>query len=328
MNKKCNKKILILMLISTLILCSSCKSEPQNNYTLTLSEHAATLSITADNYPRIDGSTSTLPLVQEIHKTMFMPDINSEDMWPGLPQTASKTMASYEKLINGEVDLILVPDPSEDVLNLSEQKGVELEFIPIGAEALVFITHQDNPVTNITSAQVVDIYTDMSVANWSELGGLDGRIVPICRNADSGSQAQMENSVLNGEKINPIIEQNYMERDMNSMINMVGEYQHFSLDGEENAYTIGYTMYYYLNLYESVAGAMFVKPLAYNGVIPTPETLLSKEYPLATNYYAVLRKDSQESSPERKIANWLTGYDGQWTVARSGLGALSALSRE
>ena len=284
------------------------------------SEVAEELGISAENYPRIDGSTSTLPLLQGIYRYMFNPNDMYE--FPGIPTEASKTMASYEMLIAGDVDLILVPDPSQDILDKVNQAKIELEYIPIGAEALVFITHKDNPAQNITKEQVVDIYTDMTINNWAQIGGTDGRIVPLCRNADAGSQVQMDNEILEGKPMAPEVEENFMEYDMNGMVQMVEDYRYFANDGEKNAYTLGYTMYYFLNLIESVQGEVFAKPLVYNGVEPTPETILSKEYPLATNYYAVMRKDTPANHSARIIADWLISYDGQWMVAVSGLGAL------
>jgi phosphate transport system substrate-binding protein len=153
---------------------------------------------------------------------MFSPD--DENEYVGLPVEASKTIPSYEKLISGNIDLIIVPDPSSDVIAKAENAGVELEYIPIGAEALVFITHKDNPVHNITKEQAVEIYSSMTINNWSQLGGKNGRIIPICRNADSGSQTQMDNMILEGKTIAPEIEDNFMERDMNGMVQMVEEY--------------------------------------------------------------------------------------------------------
>lgn len=299
---------------------------------------ALSIGISAENYPRIDGSTSTLPLVQGIYRWMLTDNeqgwlsklppayrrliTSGVTGWKGFPQKASKTMPSYEMLINGDVDLIIVPDPSEEIIKMAADSGIMLEYVPIGAEALVFITHKDNPVDEITSEQVQKIYSDMTITDWSVLGGLEGRIIPICRNADSGSQAQMESRVMKDKKINPSIEENYMERDMNGMVQMVEEYKYFAGEGEENAYALGYTMYYFLNASQSVMGEIFVKTLAYDGVSPTPETLLSKEYPLASNYFAVIRKDTPDNHPARRIAHWLTGDEGQWAVVAAGLGAL------
>jgi phosphate transport system substrate-binding protein len=81
---------------------------------------------------------------------------------------------------------------------MATDAGVELEYVRIGAEGLIFITHKNNPTQNITDEQVLGVYCDETVTNWKELGGADGRIVPICRNADSGSQAQMDNLILKG----------------------------------------------------------------------------------------------------------------------------------
>lgn len=332
-------KVMLVILLFLLLGCTKTEDAPvpiesqtpaeqgtnAQEITAIPSEDAVSIDITAENYPRIDGSTSTLPLVQGIYKRMFLPSDNEENRWPGLPQKASKTVKSYELLIAGDVDVILVPDASKEVEEMAVSAGIELEYIPIGAEALVFITHKDNPVNNINASQIQKIYSDMSIIDWSQLGGKRGRIVPICRNADSGSQAQLENLVLDGKPINPIVEENYMERDMNGMLQMVEEYLYFAQEGEEDAYSLGYTLYYFVQISESVMGEMSIKMLAYDGVDPTTETILSKEYPLSINYYAVVRKDLPENHSARKIADWLKTTDGQWEVAVSGLGSLETL---
>lgn len=67
--------------------------------------------INNENYPRIDGSTSTLRIVQALYREFIGDD------GPDFPESASKTVPSYRKLIDGEVDMIFVPYASEDVLN-------------------------------------------------------------------------------------------------------------------------------------------------------------------------------------------------------------------
>jgi len=287
------------------------------------SEIAASLGITAENYPRIDSSTTTLPLVQAIYTNMFQP--TEEYSYPKMPREASKTMKSYDMLLDSEVDLILVPDPSQDILNKVSESGIELEYIPIGCEALVFITHKDNPAQNVTQEQILEIYTSMTVNNWSQLGGEDGRIVPICRNVDAGSQAQMDNFILKGEEMAPEIKENHMMYDMGNMLIIVWQYEQIQPGYGENDYAIGYTMYYYIDIAGYIMGAAEIKPLALDGIEPTPETIASKEYPLATSYYAVMRKDTPETHSARKIADWLLSPEGQWEVNSSGLGALKPM---
>ena len=83
------KRLIQVILVMAIILLQSC-AKPQKsempNESLTLedqnvpneqsitpipSEDAEAIGITAENYPRIDGSTSTLPLVQSIYQKCF-----------------------------------------------------------------------------------------------------------------------------------------------------------------------------------------------------------------------------------------------------------------
>ena len=74
-----------------------------------------------------------------------------------MPDSASKTVPSYQKLIAGEADLIVVPYASAEVLAQAEAAGVTLKFYPIAAEALIFITPVDNTTDNITREQVHEL---------------------------------------------------------------------------------------------------------------------------------------------------------------------------
>jgi phosphate transport system substrate-binding protein len=48
-------------------------------------------------------------------------------------------------------------------------------FEPVAWDALVIITHKDNPVDGLSLAQVRDIYTG-KITNWQEVGGPDAKI--------------------------------------------------------------------------------------------------------------------------------------------------------
>ena len=79
------------------------------------SQLSLAIGIGEGEYPKVDGSTSTLALVQSAYEAMF-------DTWDDslYPHQASKTVPSYKKLIGGEVDLILTPSPSQEVLDRCE----------------------------------------------------------------------------------------------------------------------------------------------------------------------------------------------------------------
>lgn len=328
-------RLLILLIIGISLILMSCKkleetpppldttieqptveskpsTEPiddKNSMTATAEEYG----ITHDNYPKIDGSTSTLDLLRQINMTMYESEGNEN-----YPSQASKTVPSYKRLISGEVDLILVPSASQDVLNLAKEAGVELEFIPMISEALIFITPIENDTDNITKEQVREIYLNYGINNWSKLGGLDKEIVPICRNADSGSQSQIDNLILNNEKMHPDIQKNFVILTMEDLLYQVAFYHSGGLEGKEtDSYAIGYTLYTYLKNMGEITGIdEHLKILAFEGVVPSEKTLADGSYSLTDGYYAVVRSDIAEDHGAKKIIKWLKSEDGKANIRK------------
>lgn len=274
------------------------------------------LDLIQDDYPRIDGSTSTLKIAQAINRAIYNNEENEN-----FPQTASKTVPSYELLIDGAVDMIIVPYASSDVLAQAKQKGVKLEFHPIAAEALVFITPKENTAENISLVQVRKIYLENAINNWSSLGGPNRKLVPICRNSDSGSQSQMDNLILNDEKMHPSIKKNYVELTMEGMLEQVAFYHNGGINGKPtNSYALGYTLYTYLKGVGEITGIdERLKMLSFEGVAPTVKSIANGSYPLGDAYYAVIRSDLSEGHSARRIISWLEGDDGQDVIERLGL---------
>ena len=267
-----------------------------------LTETGTALGLTAETYPKVDGSTSTLALVQAAYEA-------THQYWAeDYPFAPSRTVPSYEKLIAGEVDLILVPSPSQEVLELAKAAGVELEQHKIAVEALVFITPAENPTGNITTEQAKAIYGDYAIRSWKDLGGPDKELVPLCRNSDSGSQSQLDNMVLKGQAIHPDIYNNLLETTMPGMLRDTAYYHVHGPN--KDCYALGYTLYAYLQGHADGDGLREdLKTLSYEGVAPTDETLLNGEYPLVDGYYVVLRKDTPEGTPTRKLLHWMLGED-------------------
>lgn len=282
--------------------------------TAEITEVVKSIEITPENYPRIDGSTSTLRLVQEIYKEVYKyVGYNLSD----LPQKASKTVPSYEKLISNQVDIIFVPYASQEVLNSAQKARVELEFHPVTLEALIFITAKDNSVENITKEQVQKIYLDYGINNWKELGGPDSELIPLCRNADSGSQSQLDNLILMDKPMNKKIKDNFVELTMDGLVEQAAFYQNVS---KKDCFGLGYTLYYYLKDLGNVTGIdEQVKILNYEGIAATPETIANGKYPLATSYYGVVRADLPKEHSARSLINWLGSKYGSDCISKSGL---------
>ncbi len=329
MKKRTISMIMAIVLMFSLTACSgnvnstvsppaSTRPAPVDRGDDAMTVSADTLGITAENYPLIDGSTSTLCIAEAIYRAMFGEDSYGDEAYPN---KASKTVPSYHLLIDKKVDMILVPYASAEILKDAAKVEVELEFHKVAAEALVFITPAENPTDSITREQVRDIYLNYGITNWNRLGGPDRELVPICRNSDSGSQSQMDNLILNDEKMHPRIQQNYVELTMEGMLEQVAFYHSGGIGGKPtNSYALGYTLYTYLHSMDGITGiGERLKILAFDGTMPTVENIADGSYSLSDGYYAVVCSDLPQDHKARSIIKWLQGTEGAAAIEKVGL---------
>ena len=253
-----------------------------------------------EEYPKIDGSTATLPLAKSFKANFTGTDIENIDI------THSKTHNAYVNLINKDADLILVTYPSEDELKLAEENGVELEIVPIVKEAFVFFVNKDNKIDNLTLKQVQDIYSG-KIENWKDVGGSDEEILAFQRPENSGSQTGMLELVMKDIKmIEPPKEM--ISENMKNIIDVVSDY-----DNKTNA--IGYSYYYYATTMYSNDN---IKLLSIDGIKPDYDNIKTGLYNLQTAYYAVIRKDEPENSNVRKLLNAMKSERGQNVAKEAG----------
>jgi len=265
--------------------------------------------------PVIDGSTSTYPFTEAVYTQLFA----NGPAHPKFPVSHSKSHASYQRLINGEVDMLFASVyPASDILALAEEKGVELELIPIAYDAMIFFTNADNPATGLSKEQISNIYVNDAYENWSEVGGADALLYPYCRNNDSGSHAQMEKHFLNGHEIHPEVQKETSMTMSNVLTDVMG-----AQTDDPLGYGLGYSIYYYyhnMDLFYDTKTKL--KLLAIDGVHPTDETIADGSYPLANHTYIVLRKDTPQDAPARKMAEFMLTEEGQNCVELAGYGRL------
>lgn len=258
-------------------------------------------------FPKIDASLATQPLTNAIVK-----DFTGGQDFDTSILNYSNTHPGYVKLINDEVDLIVVTEPSEEELELAKQKGVELEVIPVVKEGFVFYVNSQNPVDNLTTEQIQKIYTG-EIKNWKEVGGQDEEIKAFQRPVNSGSQTGMLSLVMKGLKLMEAPKENLIGS-MEEIINMVSSYQN-----GKNA--IGYSYYYYATtMFETIdeTVASNIKLLGIDGVKPNNQTIKDSSYPFNTAYYIVINKADLEDSASRVLANQLLSARGQQVAEEAG----------
>ena len=312
-NKLLRGAVPALLTLSLLAACgpaSPASSEGSGSTTGSTSQGAVSstptglevpFAFTRDNLPRLDGSTSTVPLAQSICAVLLgeQPEAVAD-----LVQF-SRTTQSYRSLMAGEADLVLAAEPAPEVLSQLEQEGKWL-LTPFATDALVFVVNRDNPVDGLTSDQVRKIYTG-EITNWSEVGGSDTEIIPFQRNQGAGSQTLMEKLVMEGREMMEA-PQALVPDSMSGLMDAVREY-------DNSPAAIGYTVYYYANDMEMAQG---LKVLAIDGVAPSADTIRSGEYPFLNPYFVAIAQDEPADSPTRILYDWVLGPEGQRLVELEG----------
>lgn len=261
---------------------------------------------TLDNYPKVDASLATQPLTNAFIKNFVGENVDVSKL------DYTNTHPGYVRLINDEVDLIVVTEPSKEELELAKQKGVELEVIPVVKEGFVFYVNSNNKVDSLTKDQVQGIYSG-EITNWKEVGGEDMEIKPFQRPTNSGSQTGMLSLVMKDKKLMDPLKENLVDT-MAQIINFVSSY-------ENGKNSIGYSYYYYATtMYEGIDKeiASNIKLIGIDGVKPNAKTIQNGSYPYTTAYYIVINKADDENSPSRKLANLMLSKRGQQVAKNAG----------
>lgn len=257
---------------------------------------------TLESYPKVDGSTATIPLSEAVAVALLGKPL--EEVRPYIYH--SKTHEAYVNLVNKKADIIFVTSPSPDELKLAQDKGSNLEVVPVTSEAFVFLVHADNPVRGLTLKQVQDIYAG-KITNWQEVGGSNTPIVAYQRPVNSGSQTGFLDLVMrNITPMAPPTER--IVAGMGELIDAVASYKN-----EPDA--IGYSYYYFVT---DMWGNDKVRLLEVDGIYPDKMTISSGRYPVKTAYYGVIRSDEPKNSPVRKMLAWILSRQGQEVIEGAG----------
>lgn len=255
--------------------------------------------ITLEDYPVVDGSTATIPLaIGLIRKITGCTSVQAEESI-----AFNTTDASYQAMADGLSDLLLVYEPAQPTIDALDVFN-KMDMREIGLDALVFIVNEDNPVNSLTSDQVRSIYSG-EITNWSEVGGDDVPIFAFQRPELSGSQTLMLNLMMKGKLMMTPTTETISE----GMADIIQDISSF--DNSANA--IGYSVYYYAKNMYTQPGLKFI---AIDDVLPSNETINSRQYGFTNPFYGVIPLEPNPLS--EAILDWLLTKEGQQLLADCG----------
>lgn len=247
------------------------------------------LTLTGD-LPVLDGAAALYPVFSAFINAVYPEDscvFQDGNFSSDSCLQMNNTRGAYKGVVDGTADVVFCASPSEEQMDYAKEKGVELELVPVGREAFVFLVNKNNPVSGLTVEQVQGIYSGI-YQNWSELGGENKQIAAVQRNEGSGSQTALK-AFMKGKEL---------KRDPDLFLGS----------------TIGFSFRYYV---EGIVAAGNVKMLSLNGVYPDKENIRNNSYPISNSFYAVYRKDNDNANIPVLI-QWILSEEGQRIVEESG----------
>lgn len=326
--KQCRVVLTVFLIISFLLLSACIKLElPTNEKSEATGEPPDTAVSTPEpvsepasgpqtkQLPQIDSSTARIPITDAIY-SLFTDTYG----YAGPKPLASKTHGAWLNLADGKADIIFLVAPTEDELAYFAEKHVDIEMKIYGYDGLVFIGNESNPVQNLTTRQIRDIYSG-KVKNWNAVGGENADMIVYIRNAESGSQRLFESLVWDGYEMPDFSRLNFREDEINPTVTQRKTQIKVEQDMDTitksvllNQYSIGFNIMSYID--SEFAGST-LKLFSVNGYAPTTENFASGKYPYLTTSYVAIRADEPEGSPARQLYDWVSSQESYDLIAQN-----------
>ena len=274
-------------------------------------------NISFENYPKVDGSTSTSILNMMVACNLL--GVNYRWLSPGiftdwtlqpsyqdLPEQykdffgqrvkSSQTHGAFMNLIEGNADIILTHRTiSANEKAHADALGVTLIETPIALDAFVFVVNKKNPVKSLTVNQVQKIYTG-EITNWSQVGGKNAIIKVFTRPRDSGSEEVLREIVMEG--LEPA---DFPESAIGGMAQVFSEIF-------ENENAICYTFNNYKDMQARVPDSEVPK-ISINNIFPDEGTIKNETFPFISKVHVAIRSDLDRNSMAFKLYELLQSDD-------------------
>jgi phosphate transport system substrate-binding protein len=181
--------------------------------------------------------------------------------------------------------------------HLEPAEEAQLQAHEIARDALAIIVHPSNPISDLSTEQVRQIFTGR-IANWRELNGRDAPIDVVTREAGSGTYGAFEELVMNKELPAP----RALRQGSNGAVRQL-------VAGNPDA--IGYISLGIVN--------ETVKPVAIDGIQASTEAVMSGQYKLVRPFLFVQRKNTTLSPLAQAFLSFVLSSEGQQELVQGGL---------
>lgn len=287
------KRILSLIMCSTLAAammltgCGSSSSDASKTDSASSkdSTSADSSSSSLSGTVATDGSTSMEKVIGYLSEAFMQENPNVK-----VTYNPTGSGSGIEAVGKGSCDIGLA---SRDLTD--DEKASGLTQTTIAVDGIAMIVNPDNGVEDLTLDQIAQIYTG-AITNWKDVGGSDGDIVVIGREAASGTRDGFETITDTKDKCK-------YAQELTSTGDVIQ-----TVAGNPNA--IGYASLADLN--DSV------KAIKVGGVAPTEDTVKDGSYKIQRNFNLITKDGTKLSDAAQAFFDYCTGSDAGQYISKAG----------
>lgn len=285
------KRTLALMLSAALCVgllagCGSGNNDPVNTPAAGGSETPSQESTAAlSGTVNTNGSTS-------MESVMGYLTEGFKEVQPGITvnYTGSGSSAGVTGAQDGTCDIGLASRDLKD-----DETGVKA--ITVAKDGIAIIVNPNNPVADLSVEQIAQLATG-EITNWADVGGTDGQVVFMGREAGSGTRDGFES--ITGTEGTCVLNQELTST--GAVIEAV----------RGNASAIGYASL------SSVEGQEGIKAITVNGVECSESTVLDGTYEIQRPFVLVTKEGTALTAPAQAFFDWATSADAADLIRQAG----------
>ncbi len=227
------------------------------------------------------------------------------DVW--LSVTGGGSGTGIAALVNGTVDIANASRRIKDEeVASAESNGITPVEHVIARDAIAIVVHLDNPVDQLTIAQISEIYQG-NITNWQQVGGDNRPIVLLSRESNSGTHVYfLEQVVRQGDKkSNMLFSPNTL---------LLPSSEGISVEVRQNPNAIGYDGLGYVTHDQKVVAVAREEGGPF--VMPSIKSVNDGAYPIARDLY--MYTAGEPTGAVAVYLEWIMGGEAQAIVRELG----------
>ena len=274
-----------LMALAVFAGCGEQKDDSSSDSSSSSSSASSDAKSKSEGTVSTDGSTSMEKVIGALGEAF-------EEANKGISFTYNPTGSGsgIEAVTAGRCDIGLSSRALKD-----DEKSKGLKETTLALDGIAIIVNPQNSVSNLSLDDITKIYTG-EVTNWKDVGGSDGEIVLIGREASSGTRDGFESITKTKDKCQ-------YRQELTSTGDVITA-------ASQNPNAIGYASL--ASVKESV------KAVSVDNVAPSEETVKDGSYVVQRPFVLVIKENEKLSDSAQKFFDYITSSDAASILSEAG----------